>query len=148
MGLDRHAKQERRTPEWLVKYGVWIVVAILGFIIILPFTVFGSRSIFGGAAPTPKGPPAQLTIVSGPARIWMEGSRTRLKSIQVKVGNRGTGEASAIEVLASIRGQLFTLQGPSTLPSGNIAQYAGPAEIAISDNETVQIVLRCAHCVQ
>jgi hypothetical protein len=78
----------------------------------------------------------------------MEGSRTRLKSIQVKVGNRGTGEASAIEVLASIRGGLFKLQGPSVLSSGSIAQYAGPTEIAISENEPVQIVLRCAHCVQ
>lgn len=53
-----------------------------------------------------------------------------------------------MEVLASIRGELFHLQGPAKLLSGNVAQYAGPTETSIADNETIHIFLRCATCAQ
>jgi hypothetical protein len=148
VGLDRHAKQNSRLPSWLVDYGVWIFVGFLFLIVVLPFSVFGSRGIFGGSVQLPQGPPAQLSIVSVPIKVWMEGSRTRLKSVQVKVGNRGRGEASGVEVMASIRGELFHLQGPAKLSSGSVAQYAGPSEVSIAENETIQIVLRCDTCAQ
>ena len=148
VGLDRHVKQSSRLPSWLAHYGVWLVVGALALVVILPFTVFGSRSIFGGAAPIPQGPPAQLSIVSGPIKVWMEGSRTKLKCVQLKVGNRGRGEASSVEVMASIRGELFHLQGPTTLSSGHVAQYVGPTETSFAENETVHIFLRCATCAQ
>lgn len=148
VGLDRYRKPESRVPKWLVDYGLWIVLGILGLVVVLPFTVFGSRSFFGGSAPVPQGPLAQLSVVSGPMRVWVEGSQTRLKTIQVKVGNRGRGEASEVQVIASIRGQLFSLQGPGALSSGNVAQYAGPAEISITDNDVIQMILRCANCAQ
>ncbi len=148
VGLERHAKPRSRVPTWLVNYGVWIVVVVVGLIVVLPFSVFGSRSIFGGSAPTPAGPPAQLSIISGPSKIWVEGSRTRLKSVQIKVGNRSTADALEVEVMASVRGELFRLDGPSSLPSGKVAQYAGPAEISISETESVHMFLRCANCVR
>jgi hypothetical protein len=148
VGLDRYRKQERRVPNWLVDYGLWIFLGFLSFVVILPFTVFGSRSLFGGDAPVPQGPLAQLSVVSGPMRIWMEGSQTRLKTIQVKVGNRGRGEASEVRVIASIRGQLFNLQGPNALSSGKVAQYSGPADISITDNDLIQMILSCANCAR
>ncbi|MEY4700349.1 MAG: hypothetical protein RL326_536 [Pseudomonadota bacterium] len=148
VGLDRHMKQESRLPAWLVDYGIWIFVGFLFLIIVLPYSVFGSRGLFGGSVPNPQAPQAQLSIVSVPTKVWLEGSRTKLKSVQVKVGNRGQGQASAVEVLASIRGELFPLQGPTKLSSGSVAQYAGPSEISISENETIQIVLRCETCAQ
>lgn len=148
VGLDRYKKPKTGVPRWLVKYGVWIFVAALALIVVLPFSVFGSRSIFGGAAPAPQGPPAQLSIVSGPNKIWMEGSRTRLKSVQLKVGNRGRGEASQVDVTASVRGQSFHLDGPMSLASGAVAQYSGPTEISIAENDSIHVFLRCSTCVQ
>lgn len=148
VGLERYEKRTSRVPSWLVDYGVWIVVAGLALVVILPFSVFGSRSIFGGSAPVPQGPPAQLAILSGPIKIWMEGSRTRLKSVQVKVGNRGRGDAVAVEVMASVRGETFHLDGPAMLASGKVAQYSGPTEISIAENDAVHVFLRCATCVK
>ena len=148
VGLDRYEKPRSRVPSWLVDYGVWIFVAGLALVVILPFSVFGSRSILGGSAPAPQGPPAQLSIVSGPNKIWMEGSRTRLKSVQVKVGNRGLGDASGVEVTASIRGEMFHLDGPASLASAKAAQYSGPTEISIAENEAVHVFLRCASCAK
>jgi hypothetical protein len=148
VGLDRHTKQNSRLPPWLVDYGVWIFVGLVFLIIVLPFSVFGSKGLFGGSVPNPHAPQAQLSVVSVPIKVWMEGSRTKLKSVQVNVGNRGRGEAAAVEVMASIRGELFPLKGPAKLSSGGVAQYVGPAEISIGENETVQIVLRCETCAQ
>lgn len=148
VGLERYAKPRSRVPSWLVNYGVWIFVAIVGLAVILPFSVFGSRSIFGPSAPIHHGPPAQLSLVSGPSKIWMEGSRSKLKSVQVKVGNRSTGDALEVEVTASVRGELFRLEGPISLPSGKVAQYAGPVELSIGENESVHIFLRCANCAR
>ena len=148
VGLERYAKPTSRVPSWLVNYGVWIFVAIVGLIVVLPFSVFGSRSIFGGSAPTPQGPPAQLSIISGPSKIWMEGSRSKLKSVQVKVGNRSSGDAADVEIIASVRGELFRLEGPISLPSGKVAQYAGPVEVSIGENDSVNLFLRCANCAR
>jgi len=148
VGLDRYERPRSRVPGWLVDYGVWIFVAGLALVIVLPFTVFGSKSIFGGSAPAPQGPPAQLSIVAGPSKIWMEGSRTRLKSVQVKVGNRGRGDASEVEVVVSARGESFHLDGPASLASGKVAQYSGPTEISIAENDAVHVFLRCANCAK
>jgi hypothetical protein len=144
VGLARHQKPKNKIPQWMIDYGVWIFVGAVFFLFLLPFGILGWK--LPGSGHAHSGPRAQLVALTIPARIWVDGSSTKVKSVQVKVGNQGTIKAHGVQVLAVVRGQVFPLTGATDLEAGKMALYSGDLNLNLNNQEAIQVVMNCATC--
>ena len=143
VGLDRNQKDRGlRLPRWMEEYGGWVVALVVISIFIIPVRMLG---IFD-RAPGPVLASANLRIVFGPAKSWVEGSTTQIKSINVKIQNTGPEAAQNVQVQALVRATGFPLVGPLTIATGVTAQFSGATQLNITSEDAVRIQLSCANC--
>ncbi len=143
VGLDRNQKgRGLRLPRWMEEYGGWVVALVVISIFIIPVRMLG---IFD-RAPGPILASANLRIVFGPAKSWVEGSTTQIKSINVKIQNTGPEAAQNVQVQALVRASGFPLVGPLTIATGVTAQFSGATQLNITSEDAVRIQLSCANC--
>jgi len=144
VGLSRHKKPNSKTPQWFLDYGIWIFVGAVFFLFLLPFVILGWR-LPGSRSPEP-GPRPQLVALTLPARIWVEGSSTKVKSVQVKIGNQGAVKAQDVHVLVLVKEQTFSLTGATEIESGKMALYSGELNMNLTNEEPLQVVMNCSNC--
>jgi hypothetical protein len=119
-----------------------VIGAILLFYV-TPVYVLGWFDAPVVEAPKPR---AALIVTFGPRRVYAEGSSTRVKSIEVKVVNRGEVPAEEISVFGEVRGSRFPLRGPLSLAVGASGTYIGDVTVSLSADDQVRTVLLCQTC--
>lgn len=143
VGLDRHSKRGAKrhfAPVWLEERLGWISIVAVAIGVGLPLGFIGS------APSTTSGPQAQLFVSYGPARVWLPGSQTHLRSITVKVHNRGPVSATGVSVNATVSGQTFALTGKDSIALGNTEEYSAFTDVNATAADAIAVKLSCQNC--
>ena len=136
-------KKKRPLPPWLYSYGPYGFVAGVIFLYIIPVHVLGC---FDEPVKPQAIPHAELAIVMGPIKTWYEGSNSRLKSVEVKVMNRGAVSAEGVVVEGAARGEKFKLSGKARLIVGETQGYLAQVPEGITPEDVIEFTIDCSTC--
>jgi hypothetical protein len=133
-------QKKKPLPPWVLEKGPFIVLFLFGALYLL----------FMRSDPKPKGPVpvphAKLVVVQPPAKTWVEGSDTLVKSIEVKVRNEGDSDAQHVVIQAIVRGQVFAMTGKDSLPIGETASFVGQPATNLHVADSIEFKLDCGTC--
>ena len=136
-------KKKKPLPPWMQEYGPYIFVGEVILIYVIPVHVLGwfKEPII----PHPV-PHAELAIVMGPIKTWHDGSTTKLKSVEVKVMNRGVVPAEGVVVTGAARGENFQLSGKARLIVGETQGYTASVPDGMTSTDAIEFSLSCGTC--
>jgi hypothetical protein len=89
---------------------------------------------------------ASLMVVGTPLKVWEEGSVTKVKSVQVRVGNEGPHAAENVQVAVVSGSNRIVLPGPKQIQSGKSAVFSGDTQLVLRQGQEVQLSLECSNC--
>lgn len=133
-------KNKSSLPPWVTEYAPFGVIGVAVMTCLLVFDVFGCFS-------TPVAPQAaELSLVMGPLKTWEEGSTVRLKTVELKIKNRGPVPAQNVSVTGIFRGIAVPLPGQSTLQVGEIGTYSTTLTMGVLSSDSIEFSVGCATC--
>lgn len=145
VGLARKAVSESTlVPRWFVEFGGWIFAGGLLLGALVTLGVLKDRNEQDRLLM--KGAPASLVVIGTPLKVWEEGSGTKVKSVQVRVGNQGAHPAENVRVFVVSRSSRDLLRGPERIESGKSAVFSGDTQLVLRQDQEVQLVLECSNC--
>ncbi len=144
VGLARHTKPKTgRSQRWFSEFGGWFVAALL--VVVVLIAMYGV-SVRQDATQTSSESLASLTLLGAPKKIWEEGSNTKVRSVQVLVGNQGRSRADEVRVLVVMGGMRSLLTGPAQIESGKSELFSGDVGVVVRPGQDLQVLLECANC--
>jgi hypothetical protein len=146
VGLARHDKPKQgQLQRWLIEFGGWVFTGLLLVVVLVSmYGVSGRKSEKVISAEQL----ASLTVVGPPKKVWDDGSTTKVKSVQVRVGNQGPSRADDVRVVVALAGVRLQLAGPIQIDSGKSELFAGKVDALLRPGQDLQVILECANCRQ
>lgn len=133
-------QKKKPLPAWVLEKGPFIVL----------FVFAGIYVLFIRREPTPSAPKpiphAKLVVVGPPSKTWVEGSDTRIKSIEIKVQNKGDNVAQHVVVHGVVRSNVFALSGKDTIAIGETASFVGEPSSNLHVSDSIDFKLSCGTC--
>jgi hypothetical protein len=146
VGLARHEKAKSGSAWRLfIEFGGWWFTGLLVLVVIALLYFTSLRNVDSNPD---LGPSAVLGIIGAPKKIWEEGATTKVKSVQVRVGNQGKSRADNVRVTAVASTSRAPLSGPAQIESGQSGLFAGEVGVVLRPGQDLQIVLECSNCRQ
>lgn len=140
--MNSHGVRQNKKPlpPWVLEKGPFIVLGFFAAVYLL----------FIKASSQPSAPPpvkyAKLIAIQPVSKTWMEGSDTRIKSIEVKVKNQGDLDALNVVVQAVVRGQSFKMKGKAALAIGETASFLGEPVSSLHVSDSIDFKFECVTC--
>lgn len=135
--------KKKQLPPWVHDYAPYIVLGVVIVLYVIPVHVF---RWFDDPVVPQAVPHAELAIVMGPIRTWRDGSNSRLKSVEVKVINKGAVPADGVMVMAFSKGESFQLVGKPRLVVGETQGYSADVPDVITPEDVIEFSLECSTC--
>lgn len=137
-------KKDSSLPPWLEENKTVIGVGLAA--VLLVGTMLWRD--FMPAPPPPPEPmlPAALAVVMGPVKTWEEGSTARLRSVQLKVMNRGPGVAHGVVVVGVVRGMQLYFSGKDTLAVREVGDYTLTFNTVVLNSDALEFKTECHSC--
>ena len=133
-------QKKKPLPPWVLERGPFIVL----------FLFAGLYVLFMMTPSKPDAPVvirhAKLVIVQPPSKTWVEGSDTRIKSIEIKVQNQGDDVAQHVVVHGVVRSNVFKLSGKDTLAIGEAASFFGEPSSNLHVSDHIDFKFECGSC--
>ncbi len=133
-------QKKKPLPPWVVEKGPFIVL----------FVFAGMYVLFMRGEPRPSAPKpiphAKLVVVGPPSKTWVQGSDTRIQSIEIQVQNKGDTAAQHVVVEGVVRSNVFKLSGKDTLAIGETASFVGEPSSNLHVSDSIDFKLSCGSC--
>ena len=133
-------QKKKPLPPWVLEKGPFIVLFLFAGLYVLIRNLPSKPT-----APVPTRH-AKLVVVQPPSKTWVEGSDTRIKSIEIKVQNQGDDVAQHVVVHGVVRSNVFRLTGKDTIPIGDTASFFGEPSSNLHVSDHIAFKFECGSC--
>lgn len=140
-------KRKFQLPPWFDEHINKITIAALFLMFGIPIKLFLNFKACESGEPLPATQLARLAHVTGPLKIWKEGSTTHLKAIKVGIKNYGPAIADGMGVTITLHGATWVLYGPPSIEVGKVAEYGADVDWNVVSEDKIDVAFGCANCV-